>query len=93
MSDLMGELRYVRLPLKRSELYMYLFHRKEADLGMRDIRNIAVSSDALLIRKEGGYETFAVSRLTVCVCVVTLLMKIERTCTDVVYHLLASEQV
>ena len=38
----MGDLRYVRLPLKafKSELYMYLIHRKEPDLGMREFLGI-----------------------------------------------------
>ena len=75
LGRLVDDLRYVRLSLKRSELSIYLFLRKEADLAMRDFRNIAVSSDALLIREgkrelgkvryQHTTETLAVSRLTI----------------------------
>ena len=63
---------------------------------MKDFRNVALSSDALLIRegkRELGKiryrhttETLAVSRLTISVCVVTLLMKVFRSCTNVIYE-------
>ena len=54
MSDLgrlMDDLRYARLSLKRSALYLSLFFRKEADLAMRNFVNVAVNSDALFVRK------------------------------------------
>ena len=61
---------------------------------MKDFRNVAVSSRALLIREgrrelgKARYryttETLAVSKLTVCP--VASLMKISRSCTDVIYE-------
>ena len=64
---------------------------------MENFRNVAVDSDAFLIREGKGElgkfryrhttETLAVSRLTGYeYAVVQLLMKIFRICTDVIYE-------
>jgi len=79
-------------------LAIYLFCRKETDLAMKEYRSAAASSDGLMAM-EGGKrrmvnvryrhttETLTVGRLgTSKYARVTLLTKVFRVCTDVIYE-------